>query len=106
MPNQYAPDAPATIQNPSTPDYAKTGRIDPPQLPDKETMSQSEVLKDGTLTGVEENTGVRVKASPIGYDSGDFVVMTGISSLFKDGSGNLHRQILPLVTGGIRKLVP
>jgi hypothetical protein len=50
-------------------------------------------IRDGTLTGQEENVGVRV-ASPLGsHSSGQFVTITGISSCFRGDDGKLRRLI-------------
>ncbi|MDO8585409.1 MAG: sugar-binding protein [Armatimonadota bacterium] len=59
-------------------------------------------LKDGTLTGGIENEGVRVAADPASWAEGSYVVVTGVSSCFKDG-GALKRQVAP-VAGGIESL--
>ncbi|MDO8585408.1 MAG: sugar-binding protein [Armatimonadota bacterium] len=59
-------------------------------------------LRDGTLTGGTENVGVRVIADPASWAEGSYVVVTGVSSCFKDG-GALKRQIAP-VAGGIESL--
>lgn len=62
-------------------------------------------LKDGTLTGIEENVGVRVICNPAGYDSGDYLIVTGISSCFKNGTA-LARRILPRLPEDITKVWP
>ena len=49
--------------------------------------------------------GIRVLADPTGYLPGDYLIVTGISSCFKDGSGNPRRRLLPRA-GEIRKLTP
>jgi hypothetical protein len=61
---------------------------------------------DTTLTLGEPNVGVRVKAGPSALNTCDFVVVTGISTLFRDTSGNLRRQVLPLGVGGVERLAP
>ncbi|MDO8684256.1 MAG: hypothetical protein Q7N50_12320, partial [Armatimonadota bacterium] len=60
-------------------------------------------LKDGTQTLLVDNVGIRVKASPVSHETGEYVVITGLSSCFKDGSGNIIRQVTP-ITGGILEL--
>ena len=50
-------------------------------------------LKDGTFTGAQENTGVRVICDTTGYEIGDYLIVTGISSCFETPSG-LARRIL------------
>ncbi|MDO8683460.1 MAG: carbohydrate-binding protein, partial [Armatimonadota bacterium] len=64
-------------------------------------------LKDGTKTLLEsllvDNVGVKVKASPVSHDTGEYLVITGLSSVFKDGSENIIRQVTP-ITGGILEL--
>ncbi|MDO8588243.1 MAG: sugar-binding protein [Armatimonadota bacterium] len=59
-------------------------------------------LKDGTLTGGTENVGVRIVADPASWAEGGYVVVTGVSSCFKDG-GPLKREVAP-VEGGIQVL--
>ena len=51
-------------------------------------------LLDGTLTGEEENIGVRVLCDPTGYAVGDYLIVTGISSCFETPSGDIARRIL------------
>ncbi len=51
-------------------------------------------LKDGTLTGSEENVGVRVICDPSGYAIGDYVAVTGISSCFKTQSDTVARKVI------------
>lgn len=63
-------------------------------------------LLDGTQTSGAANAAVRVKANPSAVNTGDFVLVTGISTLFKDASIHMRRQILPLTTGGVQKLSP
>ena len=53
-------------------------------------------ILDGTQTASTDNVGVRVIADPTPYSPGDYVTITGISSCFKDGSGNLQRKLLPV----------
>ena len=55
-------------------------------------------LADGTSTetspGVfEDNVGARVIDDPSGLDRGDYAVITGISSCFKDQSGKIRRRL-------------
>ena len=61
-------------------------------------------LLDGTLTGEEENVGVRVICDPAGYESGDYLVVTGISSCFETPSGQIARRILTRKPEDVRKL--
>lgn len=63
-------------------------------------------LLDGTLTGSEENVGVRVLCDPTGYNTGDVMAVTGISSCFDAGSGNIARRILTRRSSDIKRLVP
>ncbi|MCL6628825.1 MAG: hypothetical protein K6U00_04400, partial [Armatimonadetes bacterium] len=51
-------------------------------------------LQDGTKTGNEENLGVKVICDPTGFDVGDYVKVTGVSSCFKTPTGRIARQIL------------
>lgn len=62
-------------------------------------------LLDGTLTGAEENVGVRVICNPTGYDTGDPVEAIGISSCFQSPSG-LARRILTRRPEDLRKITP
>lgn len=59
-------------------------------------------LKDGTLTGTEENIGLRVICDPAGYEIGDYLIVTGISSCFETGNG-LGRRVLVRTSGDIVK---
>jgi hypothetical protein len=51
-------------------------------------------LKDGTTTGADENAGVRIICDPAGYNTGDYVNITGISSSFETPSGTIARQVI------------
>lgn len=51
-------------------------------------------LRDGTLSGSEENVGVRIKCDPAGYSRGMALSVTGASSCFCDAAG-LHPLIRP-----------
>jgi len=51
-------------------------------------------LQDGTKTGNQENLGVKVICDPTGFDVGDYVKVTGVSSCFKTPTGRIARQIL------------
>lgn len=53
-------------------------------------------LKDGTLTGEEENIGVRVICDPTGHNEGDFLIVTGISSCFETPSGQIAKRVIKL----------
>jgi hypothetical protein len=61
-------------------------------------------LKDGTLTGSEEDIGVRVMCNPTGYITGDLVAATGISSCFETPSGSIARRVLTRRTTDMQKL--
>ena len=61
-------------------------------------------LKDGTLTGAEENIGVRVICDPTDYDAGDYLIVTGISSCFETPSAQIARRILVRRPSDIRKI--
>jgi hypothetical protein len=63
------------------------------------------LLKDGTLTGSEENIGVRAICDPAAYNTGDYLEVTGISSCFKVGD-DLQRRILTRRPEDIRRLSP
>ena len=56
-------------------------------------------IADGTLTGSENNIGVRVSANPTSYARDSFVIVTGVVSCFKDTNGNVRRMILPKQDG-------
>ncbi len=51
-------------------------------------------LADSTLTGSAPNTGVRVVCDSSGYAAGEYLLVTGISSCFRNDSGQLQRRIL------------
>lgn len=51
-------------------------------------------LLDGTSTGSEANIGARVVCDPTGWQPGDRLVVTGISSCFETPAGNIARRIL------------
>lgn len=66
-------------------------------------------VRDTTVTGAAANVvaqararsasgavGVRMVASPSSYPAGSLVVVTGVSSCFKDGSGRIRRQVIPI----------
>jgi Tol biopolymer transport system component len=63
-------------------------------------------LRDGTLTGEEENVGVRVICDPSSYTAGDFLIVTGISSCFETPAGEIARRILTRKPEDIRKVYP
>jgi hypothetical protein len=63
-------------------------------------------LKDGTLTGEEENVGVRVICDPAGNNAGDMLIATGVSSCFQTPSGKLARRILTRRAGDIVRVYP
>jgi len=60
-------------------------------------------LCDGTFTGEEENIGVRVVCDPQGYESGDYLVVTGISSCFEASSEHIAKRILTRKPEDVRK---
>ena len=51
-------------------------------------------------TGTAQNIGVRVVCDPSDYQTGDYLVITGISSCFETASG-LARRILVRAEGDI-----
>jgi uncharacterized lipoprotein YddW (UPF0748 family) len=51
-------------------------------------------LRDGTLTGQEENVGIRVICDPSGYQAGDVLEVTGTSSCFESSPDHIARRIL------------
>lgn len=51
-------------------------------------------LMDGTLTGVEQNIGIRLACDPTGYVTGDYVLAKGIASCFRLSPTELARRIL------------
>ena len=51
-------------------------------------------IADGTQTGGTDNEGIRIKCNPTNYPENSYVVVTGISSCFKDAGGKLRRQVL------------
>ena len=57
-------------------------------------VDDGSALRDGTVTGAEENIGVRVICDPADYDTGDYLIVTGISSCFETPSAQLARRIL------------
>ena len=60
-------------------------------------------LRDGTYTGEEENIGVQVICDPTDYETGDYIVVTGISSCFETPSG-LARRILTRRPEDVQKI--
>jgi len=42
-------------------------------------IDDGSIIRDGTQTGGVDNVGIRVKASPTGHNTGDYVAVTGIS---------------------------
>lgn len=53
-------------------------------------------LLDGTLTGGAANAGVRVGGDGRDYTPAERLVVTGISSCFKDDAGRLQRRLRPI----------
>ena len=53
-------------------------------------------LRDCTSTGAEANIGVRVICNPTGWQPGDRLVVTGISSCFETPSCGIARRVLPI----------
>ena len=68
-------------------------------------INDGSALKDGTLTGAEENLGVRVICDPSDYNTGDYLIVTGISSCFETPSG-LARRILTRRPEDVRPVSP
>ena len=68
-------------------------------------LDDGSALDDGTQTGGVENIGVRVVCDPSDYDTGDYLIVTGISSCFETPSG-LARRILARRPSDIRKIFP
>lgn len=62
--------------------------------PDYLYINDGSNLRDGTITDGVENLGVRVICDPTGYNRGDFLVVTGISSCFEPSQGVIARRIL------------
>ncbi|MDO8586799.1 MAG: hypothetical protein Q7T82_07120 [Armatimonadota bacterium] len=62
--------------------------------PDYLYVHDGSPLTDGTTTGADPNTGVRVACDPTGYMPGDFVQVTGISSCFRTAGGQIVRRVL------------
>jgi len=57
-------------------------------------VDDGSAIKDGTLTGSTENVGVRVVCDPTGYVEGEYLMLTGISSCFKNASDQMQRRVL------------
>jgi hypothetical protein len=51
-------------------------------------------LRDCTLTGEEENVGVRVNCDSVGYRAGDILEVTGVSSCFEASPGHIAPRVL------------
>ncbi|MDO8684918.1 MAG: hypothetical protein Q7N50_15750 [Armatimonadota bacterium] len=65
-------------------------------------------IKDGTQTEItpgvfEDNLGIKTVCDPSDYLQGDYLMITGVNSCFKDNQGKLRRQIL-VKSGGIQKI--
>lgn len=59
-------------------------------------MDDGSALKDGTLTGSEENLGVRVKwPLPESY-AGSYAAVTGVSFSFDTGNGSFASELRPV----------
>jgi len=69
-------------------------------------VDDGSALRDGTLTGEDENIGVRVLCDPSSYGVGDLLIVTGISSCFETESGKIARRILTRSSEDIRKVYP
>ena len=67
-------------------------------------IDDGSVLMDGTLTGEADNVGVRVVCDPTSYTTGDFLIVTGISSCFETPSGKIARRILTRKPEDVRKI--
>ncbi|MCL5104353.1 MAG: hypothetical protein M1133_09600 [Armatimonadetes bacterium] len=61
-------------------------------------------LKDGTMTGIEENIGVRVICDPTGYNKDDLIAVTGVSSSFTTDAGSIARQVITRRGADINRL--
>ncbi|MDO8587873.1 MAG: HYR domain-containing protein [Armatimonadota bacterium] len=61
--------------------------------PDYLYIDDGHNLKDGTLTGAEENVGVRIACNPSVYAAGDYVLVTGVSSCFRLSPTELGRRV-------------
>jgi hypothetical protein len=57
-------------------------------------INDGSMLKDGTLTGAEENIGIRVVCDPSGYEVGQYLLVNGVSSRFDTGSGIANRILI------------
>lgn len=53
-------------------------------------------LRDGTKTGDANNVGIRVTCDPNSHQTGEFTMVTGISSVFKTPDGKIARLLLKL----------
>lgn len=52
-------------------------------------------LQDGTKTGVNKNTGVRVVCDPGALAAGEYVTVTGVGLIFRTPEGRNARMVLP-----------
>ncbi|MGB9618901.1 MAG: right-handed parallel beta-helix repeat-containing protein, partial [Armatimonadota bacterium] len=57
-------------------------------------IDDGSAIDDGTYTGADRNIGVRVICNPVGYNVGDYLVVTGIGSCFNIPSDRIARRIL------------
>ena len=69
-------------------------------------VDDGSALRDGTVTGKEQNVGVRAICDPTGYSAGDFLIVTGISSCFETPSGEIARHILTRRSEDIHRVYP
>ncbi|MDO8586315.1 MAG: FlgD immunoglobulin-like domain containing protein [Armatimonadota bacterium] len=51
-------------------------------------------LRDGSYTDAEENVGVRIVCDPTGYNTGDYLTVTGVSSRFVTEFGQIAKRVL------------
>lgn len=51
-------------------------------------------LRDGTFSGAQPNIGIRVISDSSYYSPGDYVVVKGISSCFKNPFGDIVPRVL------------
>lgn len=51
-------------------------------------------LLDGTSTGLSANKGIKIICNSASYSTGQYLVVSGISSCFKTPSGSIARQII------------
>jgi hypothetical protein len=72
-------------------------------ISDGSISSDGSPLVDGTQTSGVNNIGIRIDTSPGAYQTGDYIVVTGIVSVFDEGPVHLARRIIPV---SMQKLAP